>query len=105
MLVVLSSAVGDVERGGVGRVGGMTSEVPMGRHALITKVRGIQTSSLMELVFISLAPSLPPSAYFHSQYTVVMKSWTRAHNLINRPDSLLLWECVKCFSTKCVYLK
>ena len=37
MLVVLSSAVGDVERGGVGRVGGMTSEVPMGRHALITK--------------------------------------------------------------------
>ena len=37
MLVVLSSAVGDVERGGMGRVGGMTSEVPMGRHALITK--------------------------------------------------------------------
>ena len=78
MLVVLSSAAGDVERGGVGRVGWVTSEVPMGRHTLITKDEGIQTSSLMALVFISLAPS--PLAYCHSQYTVVTESWTRVQS-------------------------
>ena len=37
MLVVFSSVARDVERGRVGRVGGMTSEVPVGRHTLITK--------------------------------------------------------------------